>query len=63
MEKILNWVKDNYEWLFGGIGATIVTGLIGFLLKKNNGISIKQNQKSRDNSTNTQIGQINNDKK
>lgn len=58
----MQWIVDNAEWLFGGIGVAALTGIIGlFFKKKNNNQSIK----SGDNSNNNQAGRditISNDK-
>ena len=63
MREIVNWIKNNYEWFFGGIGATILITLVGYFFKNNKEVSTNQKQKSSgDSSTNLQIGQINNDK-
>lgn len=50
-----NW----YEWIFSGIGTSIVMGIIGFFVGYKVGIhksKIKQSQKAKDNSKQTQIG-------
>jgi hypothetical protein len=30
----LVWLADNYKWLFDGIGALVITGLVGYLLRR-----------------------------
>ncbi|HKK54043.1 MAG TPA: hypothetical protein VJ926_00770 [Patescibacteria group bacterium] len=58
MEIIIEWLSNNYEWLFGGIGVAFLTFFIRFFEKKGY-LSIKQKQKSKNNSSNIQIGNIN----
>ena len=31
---IINWLVDNCEWVFSGIGVTILLGIITFIRKK-----------------------------
>lgn len=63
MNELIDIFKNNFEWLFGGIGTTVLVALVGYFLKKNKELQINQNQKSSgDNSKNVQIGQIKNDK-
>lgn len=48
-----------YEWIFSGIGTSILMGIIGFLVGYKIGVhksKIKQNQKAKDGSKQTQIG-------
>lgn len=43
----MDWIKENMEWLFSGIGITVILGVIGFIKKKNNNNpSIKQVSKN-----------------
>lgn len=50
---MINWIVENKEWLFSGIGVVA----IGFLAKQfYSSKGKKQIQKSGDNSTNIQIG-------
>lgn len=56
MKHFFVFIQSNYEWLFGGIGVVIITGLIDIFNKKKNGIT--QKQVSKKNSNNTQIGKI-----
>jgi len=51
----MEWVLENYKWIFSGIGASIIIGIIGIILKKSNKKSIKMKQKSGDNSTSVQF--------
>jgi len=30
----INWIIENREWIFGGVGITIIVGLIRFFIKK-----------------------------
>lgn len=51
---MLSWLVDNKEWVFGGVGVAIVTGLIAlFTRRRGNG---EQRQTSGANSTNLQSG-------
>lgn len=63
MNQIINFINEHYEWLFGGIGVTVVVGIFSVIknvfFSKQNQKSITQFQKSGDHSTNTQIGEIN----
>ena len=56
MKNILNFIWENKEWLFSGLGLSIF-GFLSYKFKKNNSnCKIKQNQKSGKNCTNIQIG-------
>lgn len=33
MEHITNWIAENKEWLFGGVGISILSGC-GYLIDK-----------------------------
>lgn len=57
----MEYISNNYEWIFSGIGVVAIGLLINLLRKKEKNIPIIQKQKTGDNSTNVQIGQINND--
>ena len=59
MESIIDFFKNNYEWIFGGIGVAGIAGLVKIFWKKPSDVSIRQKQKSGDNSSNIQVGQIN----
>ena len=48
------WVIYNKEWIFGGIGVAVITGVIALLRRRQNGLS--QRQRSGANSTNLQAG-------
>jgi hypothetical protein len=39
---MLEWIIDNKEWVFSGVGAVILTTVLGFLFKKKNGARINQ---------------------
>jgi hypothetical protein len=30
----MHWVYDNYKWLFDGIGALVIIGVVGYLLRR-----------------------------
>lgn len=51
----MEWIIENKEWIFSGIGIFILGIIINFFIKKNSR-SFSQRQKSGDNSTNIQIG-------
>lgn len=56
---IIEFLKNNYQWIFGGIGVSILGWVFHLFSKRATQTTIKQNQKAGDNSANTQIGQIN----
>lgn len=53
--SILKWIIDNMEWLFSGIGVTLLVAIMGFFIKKKNNTP-SQKIKSGKNSTNVQGG-------
>lgn len=55
MENIIEFFKNNYEWIFSGLGIFILSGVF-FLIKKKSAKIIKQKQKSGNNSINVQAG-------
>jgi plastocyanin domain-containing protein len=58
----MDWIINNMEWVFSGIGVAIIS-LIGWLVKNKSNKSTKMKQKSGNNSTNIQIkGDYNNGK-
>ena len=64
IDKIINWVIENREWIFSGIGVTILIGIIGFIRKiitkdSNNKKIIRIEQKNEGQKA-TQIGIQNN---
>jgi hypothetical protein len=54
LSDALAWVIDNKEWIFGGVGVAVVTGVIALLRRRQNGVT--QKQTSGANSTNVQAG-------
>jgi len=52
----MNWIIDNKEWIFSGIGVFIIAFFINFLLIKKKVKRNIMNQKSGSNSTNIQVG-------
>lgn len=50
----MDWIIENKEWIFSGIGVFILGIIINILRKKSN--KTTQRQKSGNNSTNIQIG-------
>ena len=64
INNITNWIIENQEWVFSGIGVTVLLGVIAFFrkifCKKNEnekGIKIEQKNEGQNN---TQIGIQNN---
>lgn len=54
---LIEWIIQNIDWLFSGIGVVILTGIIRFLFKsKKHKTSHNLNIKSGNNSTNNQGG-------
>ena len=56
-------MNNNYEWIFSGIGTSILTGLVGLIIGGISGYKIgrhkskiKQSQKTKDDSNQAQIG-------
>lgn len=60
----MEWIIENKEWIFSGIGvsAILVFGGIIFKKKRIDDSNIQQKQKSGKNSINIQIGKIENTK-
>ena len=53
----MEWIINNTEWIFSGIGVTVVSLIVGLLWKKHKSSkSTTMKQKSGNNSTNIQIG-------
>jgi hypothetical protein len=52
----MEWIVENKEWIFSGIGVFVLGIIYALFKKKKKSKSIKMKQKSGDNSTNTQIG-------
>lgn len=64
IDNMINWMIENREWIFSGIGVTILLGIIGFIRKRfiknfDEKKSIKIEQKNEGQNT-TQIGIQNN---
>ncbi len=62
---VLKWVNENKDWLFEGIGVTVLLGMAAFFFKKKNSNnndeqSMTFNQTGGTNSKNTQAHTINN---
>lgn len=51
----MEWIIENKEWIFSGVGVVVISTIVGFLFNKNQK-AIKMKQKSGKNSTNIQIG-------
>ena len=43
MKDFIDWVIENKEWVFSGIGVAIITLILGFLFKKE---SVRNNLKA-----------------
>ena len=52
-DKLVEWIIQNKEWLFGGIAIAVPLAIIGWFFSNGGN---KQNQKGGDNSTNIQVG-------
>ena len=48
----MQWIIDNKEWLFSGIGVLVISTIVGILLSKKG--TLNQTQKSGKNSTSYQ---------
>lgn len=48
----MQWILDNKEWLFSGIGVLIISAIIGLIFRNKN--NINQTQKAGKNSTSYQ---------
>lgn len=64
IKNAVNWIIENREWVFSGIGITILLGIIEFIRKKFNKNSNKENpitiEQNNTGNNNTQIGIQNN---
>lgn len=52
----MEWIFDNMDWIFSGIGIFILAYLIKFFKKKNDVKKTSIKQRSGSGSTNIQIG-------
>lgn len=50
---MFNWILENKEWLFSGIGVLVITLILNFIFRNRNA---KQVQKGGKNSRNYQSG-------
>ncbi|MCY9843071.1 hypothetical protein [Vibrio caribbeanicus] len=55
MNELWQFLVDNYEWIFSGIGVAVIGAIIASR-RNNNGATLSQSQKSGANSTNIQVG-------
>ncbi len=55
---MIAWLIENKEWVFGGVGAAVLSGTCTLLWRmfKRGGDSVSQRQASGANSTNVQAG-------
>lgn len=53
----MQWIIDNKEWLFSGIGVFVLSGFVTTLLirRKQNNKTLKMKLRSDNNSTNIQV--------
>jgi hypothetical protein len=64
VNNILDCIWSNKEWIFSGIGITVISVIVYFFNHKNKDCkSIRMIQKSGENSTMIQIGGSYNDRK
>lgn len=56
MVNNLKWIMENADWLFSGLGVTILTALGGIFVKKKLDNKNSQTINSGNNSTNIQGG-------
>ena len=53
----MKWVIENVEWIFSGIGVTILMAIIGIFIKKKSEAKNSQSINSGNDSINIQGGQ------
>lgn len=64
---MLEWLQANKEWVFEGIGVSVLVGFVSWFLVRREGGSastakqVKQKQRGGRSSTNIQIGSIGKD--
>jgi len=62
--RIINWVVENKEWFFSGIGVTVLLGIIAFVRKlfrkESKGEKEIRIEQKNDGGNSTQIGIQNN---
>ena len=64
MEVIVGWLSENREWVFSGVGVSVISLVLGFWFGRASvRSSFKQEQRGGDHSTNTQIGSNTHDRK
>ena len=51
MEQIINWIIENKEWLFSGLGITIIAFVVKKLFTQNNRSEDKQTQSQSNSQT------------
>ena len=49
----MEWIMDNKEWVFSGVGVFILSTIITLMFRKS---TVNQNQKVGNNSTGIQVG-------
>jgi hypothetical protein len=52
----MNWLIENKEWVFSGIGVFIIGGIIAIFKKSKKKKTLQMKQRSGSNSKNIQIG-------
>jgi plastocyanin domain-containing protein len=56
MEKLMQWINDNKEWVFSGIGLALIGLIWKFFFKDKSASGRSQTIRSGRNSTNFQAG-------
>lgn len=63
-DNIINWIIENHEWIFSGIGVTFLLGIFAFFrkifCKKSKTENICNIKQKNEGQNNTQIGIQNN---
>lgn len=64
INQIIGWIIENRDWIFSGIGVTLLLGIIGFIrkrfTKKPNGEKTVKIEQKNEGKNATQIGIQNN---
>jgi hypothetical protein len=53
---MMDWIWQNREWIFSGVGAALIGVLLGWMKRKRDTSGTVQSQHSGRNSTNIQAG-------
>ena len=60
INHIINWISENREWFFSGIGVTLLLWIIAFFRKKSECEKCTKIEQNSEGQNNTQIGIQNN---